>query len=217
MANNYPNLNPVNAYIWRIIHRDNLPWILRNGVHSRTSTLQDPNYVNIGNRELIDRRALRPVPIAPGGVLNDYVPFYFTPFSPMMYNIHTGRGEVTRRANDEIIILVSSIHRLAEQNLPFIFTDRHAYTPLAQYYSNLAQLNLIDWPLLQARNFQRDPNDPVKIERYQAEALVYRHLPINALFGIICYSDSMKAQITQQSQAAGLQLDIHAMPAWYFS
>ena len=33
MANHYPSLNPEKALIWRIVHRDNLPWILDKGVH----------------------------------------------------------------------------------------------------------------------------------------------------------------------------------------
>ncbi len=209
--------NSEKALIWRIIHRNNLPWALQNGLHSCNSNVKDPNYINIGNRELIDRRASRAVPILPNGTLNDYVPFYFTPFSPMMFNIHTGRGGVIRRSNDEILILVSSLNRLAELDLPFIFTDRHAYTSLAQYFSDFVHLGQIDWPLLQARNFQRDPNDPEKIERYQADALIHRHLPINALVGIICYSDSTKAQIIQQSQEAAVKLEIYKKPEWYFS
>ena len=33
MVNHYPNLNPEKALIWRIVHRDNLPWILDKSVH----------------------------------------------------------------------------------------------------------------------------------------------------------------------------------------
>ncbi len=86
----YNNLNPEKALIWRIVHRDNLPWILDNGLHCASSELQAPQYVNIGNVDLIDKRRTRCVPIAPAGVLSDYVPFYFTPFSVMMKNIHSG-------------------------------------------------------------------------------------------------------------------------------
>ncbi len=107
----YQNLNAENAFIWRIIHRDNLPWILDNGLHCGNSPSQSPSWINIGNQELIDKRSHRIVPLNPGGTLSDYVPFYFTPFSPMMYNIHTGRG-VTQRNNSEIIILVSSLFRV---------------------------------------------------------------------------------------------------------
>ena len=53
MRNHYPNLNPVKALIWRIVHRDNLPWLMDNGVHCRNSENQDPNFVNIGNEELL--------------------------------------------------------------------------------------------------------------------------------------------------------------------
>lgn len=80
MPHNYKNLNLEKALIWRIVHRDNLPWILDNGLHCGNSTIQSPTWVNIGNDELIGKRASHTVPIAPCGVLNDYVPFYFTPF-----------------------------------------------------------------------------------------------------------------------------------------
>ncbi len=212
----YKNLNPEKALIWRIIHRDNLPWILDNGVHCANSPTQAPNYVAIGNADLINRRTLREVPIVPGGTLADYVPFYFTPFSPMMYNIYTGRGEVPKRSNDEICILVSSLPCVSAMGLRFVFTDRHAYPPLARYFNDLALLNEIDWPLLQARNFKRNPDDPAQIERYQAEALVYEHLPTAALLGIICYTDGVKTMIESQVQTRGLTLDIRAMPRWYF-
>ena len=41
------------------------------------------------------------------GTLNDYVPFYFTPFSIMMYNIKTGYGGIKHVPNEKIAILVS--------------------------------------------------------------------------------------------------------------
>lgn len=43
----YSNLNPEKALIWRIVHRDNLPWILDNGMHCASSEVQAPQYVNI--------------------------------------------------------------------------------------------------------------------------------------------------------------------------
>jgi hypothetical protein len=133
MANRYTNLNPEKALIWRIVHRDNLPWIWENGLHCGNSTVSSPVWVNIGDPELTDKRATHPVPLAPGGVLNDYVPFYFTPFSVMMKNIHSGWGGIVRRANEEIVILVSSLPHLRDRDIPFLFTDRHAYYQWANY------------------------------------------------------------------------------------
>lgn len=215
MANHYPSLNPDKALIWRIVHRDNLPWILDHGLHCGNSAVRAPNWVSIGSPELIDKRATHPVPLPPGGYLNDYVPFYFTPFSVMMKNIHSGRG-VRQRANEEIVILVSSLRRIRQLELPFLFTDSHAYYQWANFYADLADLGKIDWPLLQQRNFKRNPDDPAQFERYQAEALIHQHLPINALLGIVCYTEQLKSLIEQQVQARGLTLQIHAKRGWYF-
>lgn len=212
----YTNLNPDKALIWRITHRQNLSWILANGLYAGNGGARSPDWVTIGNEELIDRRARRVVPLAPGGVLNDYVPFYFTPFSPMLYNIYTGRGGVVRVANADIVILVSSLHRVAALDLPFAFTDRHAYSVTARYYNELEYLSAIDWPLLQQRNFQRDPDDPEKVERYQAEALIHGHMPIQALLGAVCYTPQVQLELQQQAAGLGAQLDIHCMPGWYF-
>lgn len=55
-----------------------MPWILANGLHCGTSNVQDPNFVQIGNADLIAKRRQRIVPIPPGGVLEDYIAFYFT-------------------------------------------------------------------------------------------------------------------------------------------
>src|SRR5687768_4190447 len=87
------NLNPEKALIFRIVHIDNVRWILKNGgLYCRNSGKRDPKYVNIGDPELIQKRAVRTIPIPPGGTFSDYVAFYFTPFSVMAYKIKTGHG-----------------------------------------------------------------------------------------------------------------------------
>ncbi|WP_020559436.1 type II toxin-antitoxin system toxin DNA ADP-ribosyl transferase DarT [Thiofilum flexile] len=212
----YEKLNPKNAYIWRIIHRKNLSWVFENGLHSGNSPIRSATWINIGNEELINRRAARKVPLPPGGTLNDYVPFYFTPFSPMMYNIHTGCGGVLPVSNNDIVILVSSLYKVAELGLMFLFTDRHAYLSTANYYRDLDKLSEIDWPRLQQRNFQRDLSDPEKIERYQAEALIYQQAPLKILIGAICYTKQVQEELQQQAIQIGITLDIHCRASWYF-
>lgn len=216
MPNHYPNLNPEKALIWRIVHRDNLPWIMENGLHCGNSPVRSPDWVSIGNEELINKRANHPVSLLPNGVLNDYVPFYFTPFSVMMRNINTGWGGVQQRKNDEIVILVSNLYHIQQQGLAFLFTDSHAYYQWANFYNDLAHLGKIDWPILQQRDFKRDANDPAKFERYQAEALIHQHCPVTGLLGIVCYTDSLKTLIDQQLSDRDLNLAVHARNGWYF-
>src|SRR5271154_6622175 len=95
-------LTPEKAFIFRITHIANVPWILRNGLHCANSDVSDPNYVQIGNADLIAKRTQRRVPLPPGGSFSDYVPFYFTPASPMLLNIKTGFNGVTIRPMQDI-------------------------------------------------------------------------------------------------------------------
>lgn len=216
MYNYSQTLNPQKALIWRIVHRDNIQWILDNGLHCGNSQVQSPNWVHIGNPELTGKRAAHPVPVGAGGYLNDYVPFYFTPFSPMMKNIHSGYGGVQQRPNDEIVILVSNLHRVQALGLPFIFTDGHAYYAWSSFYTDLADLGKINWPILQARDFRRDPNDPAKFERYQAEALVHNHCPIQALEGMVCYTEDTKRVLDAWLRERNLSMSVYARAGWYF-
>jgi hypothetical protein len=211
----YSRLNPEKALIWRIDHRDNLPWILDNGLLCENSTPKASEYVAIGNADGVDRRRLREVPIAPGGVLADYVTFYFTPFSALMKHLHSGWG-VPRRGNDELVILVASLRQAERSGRRFAYTDAHAYPQWTHYYNDLADLDRIDWSLLQQRDLTRDPNDPRKMERHQAEALIHRHLPASELTGIVCYTDALKDAIEREVASRNLALPVHARPGWYF-
>ena len=86
-----PGQRPDNIILYRIVHINNLQFILQNGMFTRHHPLSDPQYLNIGDSTLIAQRNTYPVGInPPGGMLGDYVPFYFGPLSPMLYNIKTG-------------------------------------------------------------------------------------------------------------------------------
>ena len=209
-------LGPDAAHIFRITHVDNVPWILQHGLHCKTSKLVDPNFVSIGMPELIQKRTKRAVPIAPGGHLGDYVPFYFTPWSVMMFNITTGWNGVTKRSNREIAILVSSLHKLDGLGIRFVFTNGHAYMQESDYFDNLGDLDKVDWDLLRRRDFKNNPEDPGKLGRYHAEALVHRHVPVEALAGIACYDSGAKTTIKNEGEQLGLAIPVKVITGWYF-
>lgn len=210
-------LNPDKALIFRITHIDNVVWVLDNGLSAQSSATLDPNFRSIGSKELIVKRQRREVLVPPGGMLSDYVPFYFTPASIMLYNIYTGYGDVQRVPNEDIVIFVSSLHRMKDLGLKFVFTDRHAYLSTAEYFNELTDLDRIDWSILQARDFKHDSEDPGKKERYQAEALIHRHLPVSALSGIVCFNEDAEARLLPELQLRRLSLKLVVKPDWYFT
>lgn len=105
------------------------------------------------------------------------------------------------------------MYRLRENGIQFVFTDRHAYLKAAQFSTDLEDLDWIIWPALQARDFRKDDAD--KFEKYQAEALVYRHVPVKALLGIVCYSDDVKAAILTETSKHQVTIKVVAQPKWY--
>ena len=134
----------------------------------------------------------------------------------MLKNIHSGWGGIKQLPNDEIVILVSSLPKLQSMGINFVFTDRHAYLQWANYYTVLEDLRNVDWGILQARDFKRDANDPAKFERYQAEALVHNYCPVDALEGVICYTENVKQVLDGWLSDRHLNIPVHARTGWYF-
>ncbi len=211
------NLTPERGLLFRIAHVANLPWLLANGIHCANSAEQDPNFIAIGNPELIESRKQRRVPIHPHGTLSDYVPFYFTPKSVMLFNITSGWNGITKRPNQEIVILVSSCKSMIDHGVFMLFTDRHAYTETVAWTCDPVDLaTTIDWDILRRHDFARNDGYPDKKDRYQAEALAHNYVPREALLGVGCVSAAVKSGIESSVHAAGLKLKVVVRPEWYF-
>ena len=205
------NLCQEKALIFRITHVENLRGVIENGCLSRNAAAQN-SYSEIGNQELILRRNFRQVPCHPFGTLSDYVPIYFTPYSPMLYNIKTGYG-VPRQPMSKIVILISSLLKLVADGVDFVFTDRHAYLKTAQFSNDLDDLRWIIWDVLQKRDFTKSDID--QFEKYQAEALVRDNVPMSALLGIVCYDEATRLLAEKIAGEKAVNLDIKTMPGWY--
>jgi hypothetical protein len=163
----------------------------------------------------MEKRMNHPLPIEPGGVLGDYVPFYFTPKSPMLLNIKTGRGIPVTPMRD-IVILVASLNTLRANGHSFLITDRHAYLQTARFSNRMDDLDWLPWQDLQNHDFKADPNRPDKMERYQAEALIHHQLPVTSLAGIVFYEQVLaeRAIATMANPIPGLK--IISKPEYYF-
>jgi hypothetical protein len=133
----------------------------------------------------------------------------------MLLNIKTGYNGITRRSMSEIVIMVTSVHRMGEMGIQFVMTDRHAALNTAEFSDGLAGLRKIDWNILQARDFKRDANDLGKVERYQAEALIHKHLPTTALGGIICHGSTQREHIDRLAERASCEVPVRSLPGCY--
>jgi ssDNA thymidine ADP-ribosyltransferase, DarT len=202
--------------IYRLTHYSNLEFTLRNGMCCKNSPNTDPNYINIGHKNLIDKRGRRPVSLSPFGVLNDYIPFYFAPRSPMLYSIHKGNIDGFAGNQSDIIYLVSSIEKIQEANIPFVFTDGHAYELISDFYNDLSNLEKIDWQIMGATYWNNTPEDNDRMRKRMAEFLVYQFVPSSCILAIVVPDDTIKKTVNSTQAKSGTIIQTLVKPNWYY-
>lgn len=204
------------TYIFRITHVDNLPFIVRTGLlHAPLHPDADPNYVQIGDRQLTSKRGQTPVPVGPGGTFRDYVAFYFGPRQPMLYCIKHGYNEVIQRPMSEIIYLVSSVETVTNAGMDFVFYDGHAYDGFSTPYDDLAHLSEVDMKAAYASQWTNSP-DPQYKRKKQAEFLVHREVPFTSIAHILTYDPASEQTVKGMLQGSVHQPTIQSRPNLYF-
>ncbi|MBS1651628.1 MAG: DUF4433 domain-containing protein [Bacteroidetes bacterium] len=210
-----PGIIPIPTPIYRIVHYQNVEYILRNGIYTRGHANHDPNYVNIGNTQLIADRHDYPVKIEGCGNLGEYVPFYLGPHSPMLYNIKTGYG-VARFPQSEIVYFISNAQRVAEEGLPFVFTNGHAKNSITTFYNNLDDLNAIDWGMVVEKQWSPIQGDRDRMRRKQAEFLIHTHVPISLIDGIVVYNQEKFNFVDTLMKQIGLTIPLSINTNLYY-
>ena len=122
---------PRPTLIYRIVHIDNLATLARRGyVHAPASQPEDGlAYRAIHDESIRLRRGGRSVPCGPGGTVDDYVSFYLGPRSPMLYRIWKGTVPC-EGGQRSVVYLVSSVEKLQELHIPFVFSDGHGLSAI---------------------------------------------------------------------------------------
>jgi hypothetical protein len=204
--------------IYHITHVDNLPRIIADGGLRCCADLRRNSvaYRDIAFGHIQDRRARTVVTCGPRGSLQEYVPFYFGPRSPMLYTISRGNVASYQEGQGSVVHLVSNVQAVQAASLPSVFTDGHATMMMSDFYDDLARLDQVDWPLMQARDWFDIPAYPDRKRRRQAEFLVHRSFPWDLVTAIGVVSQSMR-QRTEAVLGASLHRPVvEVRRGWYY-
>lgn len=187
---------PSPLYLYRIIHIDNLEYIVSSKeITCPSHPRANPQYIGIGDDTLIAHRKETPISLPPFGTFNDYVAFYFGRRSPMLYNIKNGYCAVTKRSQDDIIYLITSFEEVKKARVPYVYFDGHGYHHLSQIFNAENGLSNVDWNAVNALKWFDTAEDPDLKRRKQAEFLLFNSLPFEAILGIASYSTSAKEHV----------------------
>lgn len=198
-------------------HVDHLATIVSRGLVSDAAAQAEGLVTReVGNRAIKDRRRRATVPVGPGGVVADYVPFYFAPRSPMMFSIHKGNVTEYDGGIEALVYLVSSVERLTDLGLPIVITDRNAVLPYAAFFEGTDGLVHVDWELMEAKMWTNTIDEPDRMERRMAECLVHQAVPWEAVEAVCVRSAPRKAAVEATLAATGDASTVRITPDWYF-
>lgn len=211
---------PAQPKIYHILHVDRLPSVINQmGLWCDASMRQHPDIgTTIGISRIKQRRLGLSVKCYPGDYVGDYVPFYFCPRSIMLYMIYRANDpDLAYRGGQEPIIhlqvdLYTSVAWAGDNNQRWAFSLSNAGAQYAEFYSQLNDLDKVNWAAVAARNW----SNPELKEGKQAEFLFHRFFPWSLVEQIGVHSQHVAIQVAQILASAEHRPELEVRPEWYY-
>lgn len=186
--------------IFRFLHVDNLSTCLRRGaVHAPNFTPNDGlPYKTIHNLDIQQQRKITRIPCGAGGVIHDYVSFYFGYLSPMLLQLKTGQVAGYEEGQEPLVYLVSTAQIVANHEVEFAFSDGHGIAFNTGWYNDLRDLDKVDWDMVYARFWAADyERDIDRQRRKQAEFLVHKQCDWGLIQEVGVLNQPMKERVEE--------------------
>lgn len=205
-------------WVFRIIPIQNLEHILRDGMYCKNLCKNDKDFVTIGSKDVITRRDTAIVKCYSDTVVNDYVPFYFSVRTPMLYNIITGHG-MTAFPQGDIIYLCCKLSELATDDFQWCYTNGNAATAITKFYKKLENIeNKVDWHSINTKDFRDDntDGDEDRVRKKHSEFLVKDFVPVEYIKIIVVLNESKKKEVQAILDKLELNIDVQINPKLKF-
>lgn len=235
-----------NRFIFRQVYCGDLPTFLADGEiraknHENQQACHQTSY-----QEIVNRRGTNEFPMPCGGVVNDYVPFYFSPLSSFTYTIHRGNvplispdGVNLGIAQDEQrIFFVCQTDNLRNSGLDYCFSDYplNSQVPKPALEQNLDSLEQhVHWDVFDDnpmaghipevgyggvcqyfKNSDNPPERQLRSQKRMAEFLVKGALSLEYVCCIVAKSAEMRDNLQTTMNASGWNIPILSKPGCYF-
>jgi len=206
----------------------NLDDISRSGaiLCKSTNHAQGIAYQNIAHAGAQGARAGKAVPNPPGGMIHDFVPFYFAPRSPMLYAINGGNVANCNLRQEDILHFETNVQQISQLGNDIVFYDRNATLRFSIPYTDISLLpTVVDWSLITetpcrfCKYFHNMPSHSQyvdRMEKRQAEFLVKQRVPLTSIAKIGVMSQEAAKKVGIILAKAGIKLAVEVKTDWYF-
>ena len=212
-------LVPTEPKIYHIVHMDRLASIISEGTLWCDAEMANrvETGTTIGIKNIKQRRLTNELNSHPGLRVGDCVPFYLCPRSIMLFVIYKGNHTELeyRGGQGSIVHLEADLRQVvawADANgKRWVFTSANAGAGYFEDYSDLHQLNKLDWDAIQANDWA----GPRK-EGKQAEFLMEHSFPWDMVSRIGVHSAGIRGKVLGETQMAKHQPPVEIKPDWYY-
>jgi hypothetical protein len=212
---------PAKPKIYHITYVDNLVQITRAGlIWSDARRIEGNVDCQIIGMSEIKQRRLEELPVSchPGTKVGDYVPFYFCPRSIMLYILHRGNHpDISYRQGQNRIVhlqadLLDTVTWAKAHDVRWAFSNVNAGARYAEFFSDVAQLDQINWEAVGQDDFR----NPVIKEGKQAEFLVFESFPWHLVEKVGVIDAAIVSKVNQAISNTPHQPVVNVERTWYF-
>lgn len=204
--------------LYHLTHGKNLAAIVQGGELRCKAALDQTRagYQDIAYPGIQGRRAKQLVSCGPGGVIHDYVPFYFCPRSPMLLAHQAHRVESNPDGQRPLVHLVTTVEAAEAAGCRWVFTDGHAAMAYTQFFDDLDRLGEIDWASVRSNSWADTDLDGDRKRRKQAEFLVHGALPWKLVEEIGVLDAAVKRRVEEILAASDHKPAVTVRKGWYY-
>lgn len=214
-----------NRFVFRQVHFEDLPTFLADGEIRAKNHLAPQSCHQTSYQEIVNRRGTDEFQMPNGSVVNDYVPFYFSPITSFTFTIYkenvplvSPQGANLRQAcEDDRIFLISSPQMLAGSGLFTCFSDYalNSRAPMPTIETDINNLeDHVHWEVFDddpmvasipevgyagvCRYFKSLDRPVARMNRSSkrmAEFLVHDAVPLDKIMCIVVKTDAMRATL----------------------
>jgi hypothetical protein len=204
--------DPATTRLFHITDVSNLPAILATGGLLSDVALAGVAHEVIGYGHIKQRRMKQyRVACCTNRFVGEFVPFYYCPRSPMLYTVNKGGTGKPAGCQRQIVHLMSSVQRLLDLGKPWAIADGNAGAGHTSFSGELAALDALDWPAIQATQWQG------LTHQKSAEFLLADFVPWAAVTAIACHNTETAQRVTESLSNAAHVPKVVVRPDRYYA